>query len=130
MSSIDPQQELFTELLIRLKALGYDVYDGHLPSDGTPYPFVYIGDSTLTDDTNKTAIFGRVSQVIHIYSNTPKNRGSVSVMLLEIKRVCRSLASSQNFKWNVESVNQRILPDNTTKQPLLHGVLEIGFRFN
>ena len=38
---MDPQQELFTKLLTEIKALelGYDVYDGFLPPDGTPYPF-------------------------------------------------------------------------------------------
>lgn len=42
---MDPQQELFTKLLTEIKALGYDVYDGFLPPDGTPYPFVYLADS-------------------------------------------------------------------------------------
>ena len=54
---MDPQQELFTKLLTEIKALGYDVYDDFLPPDGTPYPFVYLADSQLIDDANKTAVF-------------------------------------------------------------------------
>lgn len=59
---MDPQQELFTKLLTEIKVLGYDVYDGFLPPDGTPYPFVYLADSQQTDDANKTAVFGNVYQ--------------------------------------------------------------------
>ena len=61
---MDPQQELFTELLLRLKEKGYDVYDTFLPPEGTPYPFIYLADSQQTDDSNKTAIFGNVYQTI------------------------------------------------------------------
>lgn len=130
MVTIDPQQELFTELLLKLKALGYDVYDGYLPPEGTSYPFVYIGDSQQTDDANKTAVFGNVYQTIHVWSNTPKKRGTVSTMLLSIKSVCRRIGHTDNFAWSVRSIEQRILPDNTTKKPLLHGVLDVEFKFN
>ena len=64
---MDPQQELFTKLLTEIKALGYYVYDGFLPPDGTPYPFVYLADSQQTDDANKTAVFGNVYQTIQVW---------------------------------------------------------------
>ena len=127
---MDPQQELFTELLTEIKALGYDVYDVFLPPDGTSYPFVYLADSQQTDDANKTAVFGNVYQTIHVWHNNPRQRGTVSKMLLAIKNVCRRLDHTENFAWNVRNVNQRILPDKTTKQPLLHGLLEIEFSFS
>lgn len=127
---MDPQQELFTELLTEIKKLGYDVYDGFLPPDGTPYPFVYLADSQQTDDANKTAVFGNVCQTIHVWHNNPRQRGTVSKMLLAIKTACRRLDHTENFAWNVRNVNQRILPDTTTKQPLLHGLLEIEFKFS
>lgn len=50
---MDPQQELFTKLLTEIKALGYDVYDGFLPPDGTPYPFVYFADNQQIDEAIK-----------------------------------------------------------------------------
>lgn len=127
---MDPQQELFTKLLIEIKALGYDVYDGYLPPEGTPYPFVYMGDCQQTDDANKSAIFGNVYQTIHVWSNTPRNRGSVSAMLLDIKNVCRRIGHTDNFAWTVRNMEQRISSDNTTKEPLLHGILEVEFKFN
>ena len=126
---MDPQQELFTELLIRIKAEGYDVYDGFLPPEGTPYPFVYLADSQQTDVANKSAVFGSVYQTIHVWSNTPKNRGTVSDMLLGIKNICRRVRDTDNFTWLLKNVSQRILTDNTTKEPLLHGIIEAEFKF-
>ena len=128
---MDPQQELFIELLSRIKELGYDVYDGALPPDNTPYPFVYLGDNQLVDDNgNKSAIWGNVFQTIHVWSNKPYERGNLSSMLLAIKQVCRKAQKTTHFNWSVRNINQQILPDNTTKQPLLHGVLNVEFAFD
>lgn len=127
---MDSQQELFTELLLQIRSLGYDVYDGFLPPEGTPYPFVYLGDNQQNDDANKTAVFGRVYQTIHVWSDNPKRRGEVSSMLLAIKQICRKMEHTANFAWMLQNADQRILPDNTTKQPLLHGVIEAEFKFS
>lgn len=127
---MDPQQELFTELLLQLKELGYDVYDTFLPPEGTPYPFIYLADSQQTDELNKTAVFGTVYQTIHVWHNNPKQRGTVSRMLLEIKQVCYRLDHTENFAWMVRNADQRILADNTTNVPLMHGRLEAEFKFS
>lgn len=127
---MDPQQEIFTRIKRDLERFGYDVYDGILPPEGTPYPFVYLGDSQSDDRSTKTQINGVVYQTIHVWSNTPKNRGTVSEMLSEIKRLCRIISETHNFSWSVRNVLQRIIPDNTTGTPLLHGVLEIEFYFS
>lgn len=127
---MDPQQELFTELLLKLKDLGYDVYDTFLPPEGTPYPFIFIADSQQTDTQTKSAVMGNVYQTIHVWHNNPKRRGTVSEMLLDIKKVCYRLEHTENFALMIQNVNQRILPDNTTKTPLLHGLLEVEFKFS
>lgn len=127
---MDPQQELFTELLLKLKDLEYDVYDTFLPPEGTPYPFIFIADSQQTDTQTKSAVMGNVYQTIHVWHNNPKQRGTVSQMLLDIKKVCYKLKHTENFAWMIQNVNQRILPDKTTKTPLLHGVLEVEFKFS
>lgn len=127
---MDPQQELFSTLLKELKKMEYDVYDGFLPPKNTPYPFIYLADSTQIDEENKTAVFGRVSQTIHVWHNSPKQRGTVSKMLLDAKTMCRKLEKTDNFSWFVRDVNQRILSDDTTKQPLLHGILSVEFSFS
>ena len=127
---MDPQQELFSELLTKIREKGYDVYDGFLPPKNTPYPFIYLADSTQIDEENKSAVFGRVTQTIHVWHNSPKQRGTVSKMLLDAKSICRKLEKTNNFSWFVRDVNQRILSDNTTKQPLLHRILSEEFYFN
>lgn len=126
----DPQQEIFSKLKKDLEAKGLAVYDGFLPPEGTPYPFVYLGDSQQTDDANKSAVFGNVFQTIHVWHNNPRQRGTVSQILLEIKLSCRLIEHTKNFAWNVLNISQQILPDNTTATPLLHGVLDVEWKFN
>lgn len=130
MIIIDPQQELFITLKLGIEAKGYAVYDGFLPPEGTPYPFVYISDSRQSDRELKNATHGFVYQTIKVWHNNPKQRGTLSKMLLDIKTVCRNILHTQNFGWNVRNINQRILPDTTTKQPLLQGILEVDFYFS
>ena len=127
---MDPQQELFTRLFIDIKKLGYEVYDGFIPPEDTPYPFVYLADNNSVDAVNKSAVFGTVYQTIHVWSNNPKKRGTVSGMLLAIKTVSRAIEHTNNFAWDLVRVNQRILSDGTTKTPLLHGILELEFKFS
>ena len=128
---MDPQQELFTAVLVELRKRYPDqVYDTFLPPEGTPYPFIYLADSNLPDRANKTAVFGIVSQTIHVWHDNPRQRGTVSQMLLQIKQICRHFEHTGNFYWSVQELNQRILPDSTTNQPLLHGIVEVTFLFS
>lgn len=128
--NIDPQQELFTALKLSLEAQGLDVYDSVLPPENTPYPFVYLGDCQQVDDANKNAVFGNVYQTIHVWHNNPKQRGTVSEILLKIKTVCRELEHTPNFMFMLTNASQQILSDTTTKTPLLHGVIEIEWKFS
>lgn len=124
---MEPQQTLFSQLHVIIEGLGYDVYDDALPPDGTPYPFVYLGDSDCADINRKNAVQGIVTQTIHFWHNNPRERGSVSAMILNVKNALRKL--SNRTGWSVSSMYSRILADNTTKTPLLHGILEVGMSF-
>lgn len=130
MSVIDPQQELFTRLKLDLEALGYRVYDGALPPEDTPYPFVYLGDFRQSDSAAKGEVYGYVYPTIHVWHNNARQRGTVSGMLLAIKRACRAIEHTGHFAWLLQSCSQQILPDHTTKTPLLHGVIEAGYKFS
>ena len=124
---MDIQQAVFTQLKIDIESLGYDVYDGKLPSEGTPYPFVYLGNSNQSDNSTKAGNIGTVSQMIHVWPNDVRKRGTVSAMLADIKDVCREL--ERKYPVILSGMTTDILPDNTTKQPLLHGVLTVNFKF-
>lgn len=128
---IDPQQELFTKVKLAVEdVIGKEnVYDGFLPPEGTPYPFVYLGDAYQVDAANKSAIFGTVSLTVHVWHNTPEARGTVSSLMLKIKEAVMQL-NGGHYAWDYRNGQTRILIDNTTKQPLLHGVVELRFHFS
>lgn len=127
---MDVQQELFTRLLTDLRSKGYDVYDGFLPSEDTPYPFIYLSNSRQTDRMTKTNLTGIVYQTIDVWGNSPKNRGTISNILQDIKRVCFGIDRTSNHVWHVSGVSQSILHDNTTNIPLIHGILQVDFSFS
>lgn len=128
---MDPQQELFTEIRDILNRM-YDgrVYDGFMPPEGTPYPFIYIADTRQDDVASKGAIFGYISVDLHIWHNDPMERGTVSEIALRIKQAMRKLESTANFGFSLSSMTQRLLHDDTTSQPLLHCILEFRFHFS
>lgn len=126
---MDPQQELFTALLTRLRDKGYQVYDGHLPAKGTTYPFIYLADNQINEIPTKPYVIGEVTQSVHVYHNNVRKRGTLSAILLDIKHSARAVQETANFGFNLVEINQQILPDDTTDQPLLHGVIEARFKF-
>ena len=127
---MDAQQEFFTALKLGMEEKGYAVYDGALPPEGTPYPFVYIGDFRQNDRELKNAVTGIVYPTVHVFHNNVRQRGTVSMMLFEIKSVFRNIAHTSNFAWLVRNVNSQVLADNTTKTPLLHGVVDAECLFS
>ena len=129
---MDPQQELFTALLGKLRSeFGEeDVHDGFLPPEDPPYPFIYLADVRQSDSQTKSGMTGSVTQTIHVWHNDHEKRGTVSGMLLKIKKLCAELEHTNNFGWLLTSIDTQIQPDTTTKRPLLHGVLEAVFKFS
>lgn len=127
---MDSQQEIFTALRTRIKALGLTVYDGALPPASAEYPFVYLGESTVDDSyNNKTVISGEALQVIHVWHDRPDKRGTLSRILLNIKEIARGIRETDTYHWFIVGVDQRILPDDSTSRTLLHGILELRWRF-
>lgn len=127
---LDPQQELFITLKKEIEKLGYSVYDGELPPEGTPYPFVYLDGFRQSDEMLKNAIIGYVYPTIHVWESSPRKRGTVSKMLFAIKAICYSIDNTNGYKWLLTGMEQDIVQDNTTKSPLLHGILEPTFKFS
>ena len=131
---MDPQQEMFSALLITLKekykGTGIGVYDTVLPPKDTPYPVGYLADCTESDQATKSEIVGEVNLTLKVWHDNVRQRGTVSGILADIKNICRSIEHTEHYAWNMQRPTQRILPDNTTKQPLLMGILEVAFKFS
>lgn len=111
-----------------LQKEGLSVFD-YLPGEDTPYPFIHLAESQQSDIQNKTCIHGTVNQTIDLW-HTQKNRGSLSEMMLTVKRVCRKIQKTKNFNWSVENITQQVLTDTSTNTPLLHGKLYVQFNFD
>lgn len=73
-------------------------------------------------------ILADVGFTIHVWIADFEKRGTHSEMLRTVKEIARSITRTTNYSWNVTSIYQRQLEDNTTKTPLLHGVLEINYK--
>lgn len=127
---MDPQQELYTALLTRLiQAYPGQIYDGDMPPEGTPYPFIYLGDTQqLADLQVKGAIFGRVAVDIHLWHDNPRKRGDLSLLLFRVKQLARSIGYTDSYGWCLAASDDSIRPDTSTGQVLMHAVLSLEFK--
>ena len=130
MKHIDPQQEIYTAILIALQKAGYDVHEGVNPPKGTPYPYLMLGDNKQTDSPTKTAILGQVRQKIHVWSNDQRKRGTHSSIMAEVKVICRGIRRTHNFSWKILGMESGTITDTTTSEVLLHGIIDIRFHFS
>lgn len=126
---MDPQQEIFMTVRKTIKELGYDVYDGIMPDEKTPYPFVFLGETNQTDDLNKSAIFGNVTLSVDVWVSSPKQRGTLSEMALKVKQECFKLQKTKNFNISCKLGNEFVRPDTSTKQVLMRAHLDLEFKF-
>lgn len=122
---MDAQQTLFTYLMQSLKQK-YDVYDGALPPKSTPYPFIYLGDNQFVEDIYKCEYADTIYQTIHVWHNDPKKRGTLSAIMDDVRQVCRDIEKKDG--WLCTSYSAQILPDDTTSEPLMHGIINATFR--
>lgn len=123
-----PQQYIFDEIYITSLNLGYETYD-YLPPENTDYPFVFIGEQFDIDTANKTNVRGLVNQTVHVY-HTRKKRRELTDMVNDLRAAFRTLKKAGPYQINVRSVEGRTIFDNSTSETLLHGIIEIEFRFN
>lgn len=131
---MDAQQELFTALReVCVNLFGeQNTYDAFLPPTDVPYPFAYIADAIQYEDDVKSGDIGDVTITVHVWHNNPRERGRVSGWLMAIKERAKQISETTNYGWTfrANASTENILPDNTTRTPLLHGVLELRFKFS
>lgn len=131
---MDAQQELFTAIRAAcVEVFGeQNTYDTFLPPDGTPYPFVYLADVFQYEDDVKSGDIGDVTINVHVWHNNPRERGRVSGWLMAIKGKSKQITETTSYGWvyRANASTESILPDTTTKTPLLHGILELRFKYS
>lgn len=123
-----PQQQIYDAVFIASLNLGYSTYD-YLPANEVKYPFVYIGEQFDNDLRTKTSIYGNVQQRVHLY-HTYRDRREITTMMDNLKSEFRKLKRTENFNVTCKSINAQTLPDNSSSERLLHGIIEVEFQFN
>ncbi|EOS60906.1 DUF3168 domain-containing protein [Dubosiella newyorkensis] len=128
---MSPQQELFSQFRVALeKAFPGMVFDGDLPPEDTPYPFIYIGNTQDSASYQvKGGFFGRVNITIHAWTNNIRARGDFSSLLFGIRRIAQSIDASPSYGWCMSGGNEDILPDDTTSEPLMHGLVNCEYKY-
>lgn len=123
-----PQQSIYDAVFATSLNLGYSTYL-YLPAKDVAYPFVFVGEQFDQDIPTKSVIYGLVNQTIHIY-HTYKKRRELTDMMNTLKREFRKLKKAGNYYLAVRNINAQTMIDNSTGEPLLHGIIEVEFRFN
>jgi hypothetical protein len=126
--SKSPEQEIFDAIYSTCLNLGYRTYD-YLPPNGTQYPFVYIGEVFQQDRHTKSGLFGDIQVTVHIF-NDRKKRKETTTMRDTIKNELYKLKRAGNINVMLKRGTGQILIDNSTSEPLLHGILELEFTYN
>lgn len=94
---MDPQQELFSAVLMALKEkyedTGVGVYDTDLPPEDTPYPFVYLADCSESDQATKNEIIGETNLMLKVWHDNVRQRGRKRRRWL-CNSYCRTAGSS------------------------------------
>lgn len=118
----------------------YTIYDTVLPEVGTSYPFFYIGESFQNDELLKNSVIGTINLTVHYWTDKVRARGTA---VEDMRKFKSALYESENALENEDEntqndetkvhflrANSRILADNSTAIPLLHGVIELYFSFS
>lgn len=101
----------------------------YLPPESVGYPFIFVGEDFSFDRETKSTILGTYTKKVHVY-HTRDKRGDLYRLINDIKYSIRQLNNTKNFYMSVKGINDRVIVDNTTAIPLLHGIIEITINFN
>lgn len=128
----NPQSVFLHVRKTAIELFGEDmVFDGELPPEGTPYPFVYIAEQDSQDLFIKDGDFQNVHQTIRFYHDDTSQRGTLDAMLYSLRMTLKKRVVYNNtsiaFANSTQSISPELLPSGLK---LSHGTLEIDFRVN
>lgn len=125
------QQEYFMALRKALKEKGYKVYDGALPPENTPYPFIYLAGSWHNPTDIKRGTLGMITQVVQVWG-TYKMRGTISAICEDVLDTAKSIKTTDNYAYQVRlnETEQQIINDDTTNTPLMQGYTSLRVAYS
>lgn len=126
-----PKIQLFNFVFSKSLALGYDTYD-YLPGkdDETPYPFVHVAGSISSDlMNNKDVITGIISQTVNVWG-LANNKAIFAEMVFSLEQELRKLTKLDNYFVRLVSLESNEIPDNTTTDNLLHGIIQAEYKLS
>ena len=128
MEMLNPQAELTHALLDVIPQLNVDTYF-YLPQDEVNYPFVVIGEQTVTGVYTKERPIVNINQLIHIFA-LKDDLQLVQNLSKRIEATVYNLQQTENFKWVNTLDNNVLLMDDTTNDALWHAVLTFTSQSN
>lgn len=124
------QLELFSAVYQTLTDAGLSVFDGSLPPAGTPYPFTYLADCEKQEGSYKAGRGGQIYQTVHIWQADTNKRGDLLRMMETVLQRCARITKAGKYGLTMVRHSSRIVYDDTTKTPLLHGVLDLTYEYS
>ncbi|WP_144781121.1 hypothetical protein [Macrococcoides caseolyticum] len=122
-----PRQLLYDTVFERLSMLGFIVYD-KLPMEEVPYPFIVIKNNL--SEYNKRQKSNR-SMALSLKIDTwhlSDNRGEHDKTLTQIEQSLFSLVSIEGLPLVVRDLRTNEMTDTTTKDSLLHGIIDVTYQ--
>ncbi|WP_312039290.1 hypothetical protein [Macrococcoides bohemicum] len=122
-----PRQLLYDTVFERLSMLGFIVYD-KLPMEEVPYPFIVIKNNLSEYDkrqkSNRSMALSLKIDTWHLSDN----RGEHDKTLTQIEQSLFSLVSIEGLPLIVRDLRTNEMTDTTTKDSLLHGIIDVTYQ--
>lgn len=122
-----PRQLLYDTIFERLSMLGFIVFD-KLPMEEVPYPFIVIKNNLSEYDkrqkSNRSMALSLKIDTWHLSDN----RGEHDKTLTQIEQSLFSLVSIEGLPLMVRDLRTNEMTDTTTKDSLLHGIIDVTYQ--
>lgn len=128
--TFSPELEIFNYFFKYSTNKGFDTYD-YLPTEeeNVPYPFVIIGDTSLTPDSTKNSLDGNLELDIDLWNNA-SNRAVISNMMNDFLHEAVKIKGTKNYTtvFDMQRSETRLVTDYSVEgQILLHGIMNLHF---
>src|SRR5699024_2053712 len=101
-----------------------DAVYAYNPTEGTPYPFIHIGEFLSQNKRLHTPNLNGDAQItLHSWPDNVRHRGTLTNMMSNVAN-----AVTTQLGVEAEDVNNSVLEDRSTAITLLHGIMEFNIK--